>query len=111
MYAASSTVPTGLEYTGLQSQSITLRWEQLPTRERCDPPIVYSVKVEEYNVPQQIVYSDTINTTNTYTIITGLSPYSLYNISVKACTNNIGTANTCGLYSTMIRVRTLQDGM
>jgi hypothetical protein len=89
---------------------VTLQWEQLNTAERCSPPILYSVRVEAQqqqelcNAQQQMEFS----TTNTYTIITGLCPHSLYRISVKACNE---VANVCGEYSSSLLVRTLEDGI
>ena len=95
-----------MEYIELQSQSVTLQWEELNTTERCNPPILYSVKVEAQQLRcsgQQRIES---NTTNTHTIITGLCPYSSYRISVKACTNTV-----CGEYSSSLLVHTLEDGV
>ena len=91
---------SGLEYTEVQSQSVTLQWNRLRTRERCNPPILYSVRVEGCNGIEA-------NTTNTHTTITGLCPHSLYNISVKACNDT----NKCGEYSAALSVHTLEDGM
>ena len=104
MHAAPA-APTGLGYTGLQNRSFTLQWDELPNRERCDPSFVYSVKVamEGDNTPRLIES----NTTNTYTVITGLCPHCLYSISVRACTNTM----SCGQYSGTIQIHTLEDGM
>ena len=98
--------PTGLKQIGLQSQAITLQWEKLPVSDRCNPPVVYSVKMEGCNGQQQIES----NTTYTFKIINDLCPDSLYSASVKACTNNTETANACGLYSIIISAQTFKDG-
>ena len=99
-----SGVPTGLEYIELQSQSVTLQWEQLNTMEKCNPPILYSVHVEGHLCNEQ--RRNESNTTNTHIIITGLCPHSSYSISVKACTEL-----KCGANSATLSVRTLEDGM
>ena len=113
MHVTISGSPTGLEYIELQSRSVTLRWEQLNTAERCSPPILYSVRVtvvagqqqQRLCNAQQLMES---NTTNTHAIITGLCPYSRYSISIKACTEH---GDVCGSYSSSLSVRTLEDGM
>jgi hypothetical protein len=109
MYTVSR-IPTGLEYIELRSRSMTLQWEQLNTTGRCSPPILYSVRVEAQqqhelcNAQQRMEF----NTINTYAVITGLCPHSLYEISVKACTE---VADVCGEYSSSLLVRTLEDGI
>lgn len=102
-----SGAPTGLEYIELQSQSVTLQWEQLNTTEKCNPPILYSVQVEGHLCNEQ--QRNEFNTTNTHIIITGLCPHSSYSISVKACTEL--NTDECGAYSATLSVRTLEDGM
>ena len=100
-------IPTHLD---IQSQSVTLQWQPLSTGGRCNPPMLYSVRVEGRQLPlcngQQQIES---NITNTHKIITGLCPYSSYRISVKARTNT-DAANVCGTYSRSLFVRTLEDG-
>ena len=89
-----------------QNQSITITWQPPNVGERCNPPILYSVRVEGRQQPlcigQQQMESNTIDT---YAVITGLCPYTLYRISVKACTD------VCGEYSNPVSVQTLEDGM
>ena len=115
MHVIFSGSPTGLEYIELRSRSVALRWEQLNTAERCNPPILYSVKVTVVAGQQQqqqgLCNAQQLmefNTTNTHAIITGLCPYSRYEISIKACTEH---GDVCGSYSSSLSVRTLEDGM
>ena len=92
------TAPTGLRYTELRTQSITLQWEQLPTEKRGGPSNTYTVNVQGCGGSEQPA-------TSTHITITNLCPNSIYTISVKACTT------TCGRYSQSIIVKTQEDGM
>ena len=93
-------VPVGLRYTALQSRSITLHWEQLPIAERGGPHNTYKVEVHGCRGSEQTV-------TDTHVTIRSLRPYSICNISVKACTN----IDMCGPFSPYIQIQTLEDGM
>ena len=91
----------------VQSQSISVKWQPPSTRERCNPPILYSVRVEG---PQQQLLcigrqQMESSTTDTHAVIRGLCPYSSYTVSVKACTESV-----CWGYSSSLSVRTLEDG-
>ena len=112
MHVTISGSPTGLEYTELQSRSVTLQWEQLNTAERCNPPILYSVRVVAGQQQQQGLCNGQrlmeSTTTNTHAIITGLCPHFRYEMSIKACTEH---GDVCGSYSSSLSVRTLEDGM
>ena len=114
MHVTISGSPT-VEHVEPRSRSVVLQWEQLNTAERCNPPILYSVRVRVVAGQQQqqqgLCNAQQLmefNTTNTHTIITELCPYSQYEISIKACTED---GDVCGHYSSSLSVRTLEDGM
>lgn len=102
IYTAPRKSPTGVRYSELQSQQFTLHWEPLPTDERAGPSVTYYVDVREGSQTM------TQATNSTSQVIQDLSPNTLYNITVKACTNY---PNLCGPSSPAIQIQTLEKGM
>lgn len=94
-------VPVGLRYTALQSRSITLHWQQIPTAGSGPRNMIsYKVKVHGCSGIER-------DTSNTHETIQSLCPNSVYSVSVKACSQ----ITMCGSFSPEIQVKTLEDGM
>ena len=96
---APSTSPIGIHVSNISSYSVNISWLPPPASHRNGiirwyEVLIYEPESEEYN----------LTVSSTYAVITGLSPYSDYNVSVSAYTVSNGP------YSEWITVTTAQDG-
>ena len=97
--------PPNLRYTILQSRSVTLQWDQLPSSEFAGTFNTYTLNAQGCSESQPTTTIRTYNTT-TNRIVLSVCPNSAYRMSVRVCTNTF-----CGPYSTAIQVQTPEDGM
>ena len=100
--------PSNLRITELQSESISLEWDELSTSEMAGPQNTYSLSVSGYRCSSA---SPGVSTglTNTHAIVGVLCPYSYYTISVTAC-NTVNGETLCGRNSPAIQIQTPEEG-
>lgn len=99
IFTAPSTSPIDVHAANINSYSVNISWLPPPANHQNGIIRWYEVLIYE---PESEIFNLTVSTT--YAVITGLSPYSNYVVSVSAYTVSNGP------YSEWITVTTSEDG-